>query len=210
MAPVAFIPARGGSKRLPRKALADLGGKPLLAWTVEAAREAGIFGDVVVCSEDTEILAVGSEYGASPVLRPPTLSGDDVTLAEVISWYGAPGPIYVLLPTSPFRSADSIRAAWATFRAADGASGLLSVSPVEPPEHLLRLVGGRIRFTRDFGTHRAHLQPTYRHDGGHWIVPYAPGHYVPFHPPQDETLDINTPQDLDFARWTLAHRRVAI
>ena len=75
---VAVIPARGGSKRLPRKNIADFMGKPMLAWPVEAALKSGVFSDVMVSSEDGEIGAVAEKYGALFIRRPPELATDEV------------------------------------------------------------------------------------------------------------------------------------
>jgi CMP-N-acetylneuraminic acid synthetase len=135
---------------------------------------------------------------------------DDVTVEQVLAYHGLT-EVYVLLPTSPFRSAQSIRLAHQAFLAAKprGAGGLLSLVPTDPPEHTLRLQDGWIQCDPHFGTPRQHLAPAYRHDGGHWIITAVPGSCVPFFTPPEEALDINTPEDLDRARWTLAQRPAA-
>lgn len=74
---VAIIPARGGSKGLPGKNLADICGKPLVAWSVEQACMATRIDSVWVSSDSEEILTVAQRYGARPILRPATLSGDE-------------------------------------------------------------------------------------------------------------------------------------
>ena len=67
---VAIIPARGGSKRIPRKNIVDFCGKPLIAWTIEAAQKTGVFDAIVVSTDDEEIAKVSVEYGAEvPFLR---------------------------------------------------------------------------------------------------------------------------------------------
>lgn len=74
---VAIIPARGGSKRIPRKNILPFGGKPMIAWAIHAARDSGLFDDVVVSTDDTEIAQVAREAGASvPFIRPAELSDD--------------------------------------------------------------------------------------------------------------------------------------
>ena len=78
-ATLAIIPARGGSKGIPRKNLAKFGGKPLIAWTIEAALGCKSIQRLVVSTEDAEIAAVAGEYGAEIVRRPADLSGDDAT-----------------------------------------------------------------------------------------------------------------------------------
>lgn len=82
---VAFIPARGGSKRIPRKNIRMFCGKPMIAWPIEVARGSGLFDHVAVSTDDEEIAAVAREWGAeAPFRRPPELSGDHVGTVEVI------------------------------------------------------------------------------------------------------------------------------
>ena len=74
---LAVIPARGGSKRIPHKNIKDFLGKPLIAYTIEAAKESGIFTDIIVSTDDEAIASVAREYGASvPFLRDAVLSND--------------------------------------------------------------------------------------------------------------------------------------
>ena len=119
MPTVCFIPARGGSKRIPRKNLLPLAGKPLLAYTIDNALETGVFAEVVVSSDDDEILALAEKCGASLDRRPPPLSGDLTKFVEVLEEYlqrPAIRPRFDtfagLLPTCPFRTAADVRSAW--------------------------------------------------------------------------------------------------
>src|SRR6266704_657127 len=80
-----LIPAWGGSKGIPRKNLAKLAGKPLLAWTIEAARESPSLERIVVSTEDDEIARVAREFGVEvPFMRPAELSGDDTPGIEPV------------------------------------------------------------------------------------------------------------------------------
>lgn len=112
---VGIVPARGGSKRLPRKNVADLGGRPLLDWTLQAARASNIFDKVWVSSEDQEIGSIAHILWPNCWWRrSPKLSLDDTPSIEVVKEINEkmPGDIYVLLqPTSPFRTADDIQKA---------------------------------------------------------------------------------------------------
>ncbi len=81
---IAVIPARGGSKRLPRKNLINLGGKPLIAHSIEAAFESRCFKKVVVSSDDQEILDIAEKFGATPYLRAADLAEDSVPTAPVL------------------------------------------------------------------------------------------------------------------------------
>lgn len=110
---VAIIPARGGSKGLPRKNLLDLAGKPLIAYSIEAALAAPSIDTVVVSTDDEEIAAVAREHGALvPFLRPPGLARSRSIIGHAVHYTimglgidQEDGPIVaVLYPTSPFRS----------------------------------------------------------------------------------------------------------
>ena len=137
---LALVPARGGSKRLPRKNIRELCGLPLLAYTVRCARQAQCFDRIVVSTDDPEIAELARTYGADvPWLRSVENSTDGSTsidaileVLERIENDGAPLPCAVMLlqPTSPFRSIDSIRRALALFDSAEGES-VVSVSPAD-------------------------------------------------------------------------------
>lgn len=81
---VAVIPARGGSKRIPRKNIKDFCGKPMIAWSIETARDSKLFDRVVVSTEDPEIAAVGGRWAAEIVDRPSSLADDYAGTTEVI------------------------------------------------------------------------------------------------------------------------------
>jgi CMP-N-acetylneuraminic acid synthetase len=136
-----FIPARGGSKRIPRKNVRALGGKPLIAWTIECARRAGIFADIVVSSEDDEVLSIAAEFGARADRRPIELGGDRVRFVEVLEEFlrrpenaGRYAEVMALLPTCPFRAPEDILAV-ADLRKTHPEACVVSVSGYEfPPE----------------------------------------------------------------------------
>ena len=115
---IAIIPARGGSKRLPRKNIAPFHGRPIIAWTIDAAIAADCFDAVIVSTEDAEIAGIAAEYGARVEARPPTLAGDRATVTEVcldlLDREEAAGRPYDILcclyATAPLRNADDIRA----------------------------------------------------------------------------------------------------
>ena len=116
-----LIPARGGSKAIPRKNIVDLAGKPLLAYTCQAALECNTLTQVILNTDDEEIAAIGRSYGvAAPFLRPENLATDETpilpviqhTLAWLVEQAGFETDIVVLLqPTSPLRKAEHIDAA---------------------------------------------------------------------------------------------------
>jgi CMP-N-acetylneuraminic acid synthetase len=174
--PLCIIPARGGSKRLPGKNLATLAGKSLLARTVECARASGVFSEICVSSEDDAILEEGERHGAEILhRRSPELAGDRAQVKtvcrEILLERRAAGrhdeSFGVLLPTSPLRRAQDLRAAWEAFLAS-GAAVLMSVTRFEPPpQRALALREGRLE--QHFGAEhfgpRQQLEPLYRHDG---------------------------------------------
>jgi CMP-N,N'-diacetyllegionaminic acid synthase len=114
---MAVIPARGGSKRAPRKNIRALGDKPLLAYTIAAAREAGLGDATLVSTEDPEIAAVAKQWGAGVLPRPDALATDAASTEGVLlhaldeaakaGWH--PKWILTLPPTSPFRRPTTIR-----------------------------------------------------------------------------------------------------
>ena len=141
---LAVVPARGGSKRLPRKNVLPLGGRPLISWTIAAAQASGVFDDILVSTDDEEIANVARDAGALvPWLRPANLCTDTATSAAVLqhalAWYelerGVVNAVVLLQPTSPFRRDASIREAVASFREQrePQAQAVVSVSPA--PQH---------------------------------------------------------------------------
>lgn len=83
---IAVIPARGGSKRIPRKNIKSFCGKPMIAWSIETARESGLFDSIIVSTDDAEIADVARTYGAeSPFIRPSDLSNDFAGTTEVVA-----------------------------------------------------------------------------------------------------------------------------
>ncbi len=135
---VAVIPARGGSKGLPRKNLLDLCGRPLLAWSIAQARAADGIDSVWVSSDDPEILAVAETWGGHPIPRPQNISGD--TASSESAWLHALDAIesagvavrtvVAMQATSPLREAADLDAALARF-AEGNYDSLLSVTEVE-------------------------------------------------------------------------------
>lgn len=138
---LAIIPARGGSKRLPRKNVLDLAGKPLIAWTIEAALQSKYLQRVVVSTDDAEIAQVAQQYGADvPFMRPAPLARDESSsidvLMHMLQELENRGEYYrylmLLQPTSPLRSAAHIDAA-IDMLLAKQADALVSVCELDHP-----------------------------------------------------------------------------
>jgi len=222
--PLCLVPARGGSKRLPRKNIAPLGGKPLLAWTIEAAKTAGIFDSVWVSSENEEILKVAQDWGATALPRTPSLATDHVTVVELclhvieelISRNQSYTDLYVLLPTSPFRKSETIKCAWKTYLESEADALMSIVSLHHPAQWALTQNGGWVSplDPKTYETPRQRLTPTYRHDGGHAIAEIARfiqirsflgPRTLAFPVSEEESVDVDEPIDLAWASFLLEH-----
>jgi CMP-N,N'-diacetyllegionaminic acid synthase len=150
-----IIPARGGSKGVPRKNVRMVGGKPLIAWTILAAKESKLGRNCYVSTEDVEIAGVAEDFGAQVIFRPAHFAEDSTPMAEVVKHcledYESrqANPIeYILLlqPTSPLRSAEDIDAALSRL-ISTGADSLLSVTPYEGvhPSKMYTLQGNHLQ-----------------------------------------------------------------
>lgn len=172
---VCLIPARGGSKRIPRKNIRPFNGKPMIAWSIDAARQAGVFDRIIVSTDDDEIADVAQSHGAEvPFTRPADLADDHATTIDVvrhgIGWLdangGAPDALCCLYATAPFASPDDIRAGPALLADADFA---LPVTPFGfPIQRAVRITGeGRLQmFDPDQFNTRSQDLPEAWHDAG--------------------------------------------
>lgn len=153
---LAVVPARGGSKGVPGKNVRAVGGRPLIAWTLDVAREASdVLWRTVVSTDDEEIARVAREHGADvPWLRPADLGGDTVPMLPVLRHAvqaveaeggGEVDWVCLLQPTAPFRTAEDIRAAVA-LAAAGGCDSVISVLRVFDvhPVLMKRIEDGRL------------------------------------------------------------------
>lgn len=138
-----LITARGGSKGIPRKNIKLLAGKPLIAYTIDAAKAAGVFDRIIVSTDDAEIADVAKQYGAEvPFMRPPELAGDTTptlpVLVHALKWLKEnesyePDAVMLLQPTAPLRTPEHIREAVGLFTKSS-ADSVVSVSEV-PGHH---------------------------------------------------------------------------
>ena len=109
---LAIIPARGGSKRLPRKNILDLNGKPLIAWSIEAGLQSKYIDKIVVTSDDDEIINISNKFGAQTIKRPEELASDTATtfdaIQHTINNIVKYDYVVLLQPTSPLRDNNHI------------------------------------------------------------------------------------------------------
>jgi CMP-N,N'-diacetyllegionaminic acid synthase len=138
---IAIIPARGGSKRLPKKNIKLFCGKPLITWSIDAAIESNIFDEIVVSSDNDEILEIANCKDVLLRKRPSELSTDIATtqdvVADAITWMKASGvevsTFTILQPTSPLRRANHIIEAFQLFSERLNVDVVVSVSECPQP-----------------------------------------------------------------------------
>lgn len=169
---LAIIPARGGSKGVPRKNIYPLAGKPLIAWTIEAALAASGLDRVIVSTDDENIAAVSREYGAEvPFLRSSELAADDTktlpVLQDVVSRLRTtdgycPDAVMTLQPTSPLRTPRHIDEAISMFKADKNADSLVSCVEVPHIFHPLSIM--RMNENGYLQRYLSDAQPTRRQD----------------------------------------------
>lgn len=221
MKPLCVIPARGGSKRLPRKNILPLHNKPMLAYSIEAALASKCFDRVLVSTEDREIGRIAREYGAQVHERPEHLAGDMVSATDVC--IEAAGEHYdsivCLQPSSPLRSVEDIRACCHRFDDC-GADFLVSVTMVDPHyfHWAVRPDGEwwRMHFGSQYLAERSLLPEIYRPNGSIKIGRAGPlralrNFFGPklaaYQTPEERSLHVATQFDFDFASYLLSTRQ---
>jgi pseudaminic acid cytidylyltransferase len=181
MKPVAIIPARGGSKRIPGKNIRPFCGKPMIAYSIEAARASGVFGRILVSTDDAAIAAVARAHGGEvPFVRPEALSNDEAgtepVLVHALEWLKARGEMpdeaCCLYATVPFVSAADLAAGLETLRST-GATSAFAVTTFEYPIfRALRLESGRLGMLwPEYLDVRSQNLPEAWHDAGqfYWV-----------------------------------------
>lgn len=174
---LAVIPARGGSKRIPRKNIKMFCGKPMIAWSIEAARDSGCFDKIVVSTDDVEISEVARHYGAeTPFVRPAQLS-DDFTgtipvIAHATEWYEerglSPQQVCCIYATAPFVRAQDLIAGLAILESAASDYAFSVTSYPFPIQRAIRLSEqGRVSMfdAQHFATRSQDLEEAF-HDAG--------------------------------------------
>jgi len=177
------IPARGGSKRLPRKNVLPLAGKPLICWTIESALQTGLKARILVTSDDEEILSIASRYADQGVIahkRPAALATDTATTADVLVEAAeseqkaghTPDTLVLLQPTSPLRTATDILDAVDTFQEAGCKDTVVSVCEVDHPTAWIGVIDERAMFSGiDLSGKRSQdYQREYRLNGGVYVA----------------------------------------
>lgn len=226
------IPARGGSKRLPRKNVRSLGGKPLLLHTVDAALAAGPWARVVVSTDDDEIKAVAQERGGVTVEdRPAALATDTAKNEDVLlellarPAYQDVDVISMLLPTCPLRTSAQIREAFESLDA--NIDSVVSFTDFEFPAQLAvtfdaqcmmsPLISPSPLITGDFRTQDQ--QPTYRPNGAMYFSwakvfrqsrNFYAGAVKGYLMPRINSVDIDISDDFAYAQYLIDSKQVAV
>lgn len=229
MSVVALIPARGGSKGIPRKNLAQVHGRSLLAWAVEAAVAASTVDRTIVSTEDEEIAEAARAAGAEvPFRRPAELAADDTTdlpvFQHALAWLAEheglrPELVVHLRPTSPARRPGLVDAAVAALRAHPAATSLRSVSPSPvTPWKTYAIVDGQLRpllgtlEEERFNQPRQALPEAWLHDGVIDVIrrevieggSMSGPAMLAWRSDPDEAVDVDHPADLERAAAALA------
>jgi pseudaminic acid cytidylyltransferase len=217
---VAVIPARGGSKRIPRKNIKSFNGKPMIAWSIEAAKSSGLFERIIVSTDDAEIAEISIKWGAEvPFTRPAELSNDFATTAEVIvhavQWAIDQGmnleSVCCIYATAPFVQVEDIKRGWEALDSGDWDYAFTVTDFAAPIFRSFKQIeqgGLEMFFPEHFGTRSQDL-PVALHDAGqfYWGSPEAwiQGKCIfnnrskPIVIPRWRVQDIDTSEDWDRA-----------
>ncbi|MDY0273693.1 MAG: pseudaminic acid cytidylyltransferase [Advenella sp.] len=219
---LAIIPARGGSKRIPRKNIKPFGGKPMIAWSIEAALKSDCFDHIIVSTDDQEIADIAIKHGASvPFIRPAELSDDQTgtipVIRHAIDWFNQQGnsveQACCLYATAPFVQAKDIRQGLEALQQHQCDYAFSVTSYAFPIQRAIRLNGnGRVEMfnPEHFYTRSQDLEEAF-HDAGQfywgqaqaWLdgrVIFTPNS-VPVLLPRHRVQDIDTLEDWVRAEW---------
>jgi len=226
------ILARGGSKGIPRKNIVDLGGKPLLAWSIECAKACKSIDDVYVSSEDEEILQVALKYGALRITRPIALARDEVWSKDalkdaVLSAECQEDKEYDVVVElnnfCPFRSPEDVEVALSCLDDSGADSVVSLAATAEHPMRCKKFKGLFLTDLKGFpegeGSRRQDLQEIYYRNGAIYVMRrdlivnegkrigrFCRGYEMP----RERSLNIDTPYDLELARAWVNRSRLVI
>ncbi|MCQ2519445.1 MAG: pseudaminic acid cytidylyltransferase [Lachnospiraceae bacterium] len=222
MSKVCIITARGGSKRIPGKNIKDFLGKPIIAYSIEAALNSGVFDEVMVSTDSAEIAEIAKAYGAKvPFVRSDENANDFAVTRDVckvvIESYRAEGKVFDLFacvyPTAPFLTAEKLKAAVETLEKSDAYSLVPVVQFSFPPQRGVVVRDGLMQFMNpEFAQTRSQdLEPVF-HDVGQFYIEktekfleeftLVTSKTVPFVLPEEEVQDID-----NYSDWAIAEMK---
>ncbi len=220
-----IIPARAGSKGVPGKNRRELGGMSLVERTYRVAIESGVLDRIVVSTDDFQVLAIAQKIGLEvPFIRPAELSGDGASMIDVVGHTLAeldktgyrPGAVMLLQPTSPLRTADHIRHAFALIGGGDSVCSVVPLPQTMCPHYVMRVdeAGHLVNFLAEGAqiTRRQDVPQAFVRDGTIYLTRYSVliqrrtfygNECIPMVLDPAESLSIDTEED-----WNLASRRL--
>lgn len=220
MSAVAIIPARGGSKRIPRKNIRDFCGKPMLGWPLETALGTGLFSKVIVSTDDDEVASIAGGLGAEISERPAELSGDHASFQGVMEYEARrlvgqdqPDHLCFILATAVFLTAEMLRDGAARMGTGQWDFAIHAApfpSPVQRAFVLTKSGGTRMMHPENYYTRSQDLEPAFYDVGQcYWgrleCFLKAPGasfygdRTVAIPVDRQSVVDIDTPEDWDLA-----------
>jgi N-acylneuraminate cytidylyltransferase/CMP-N,N'-diacetyllegionaminic acid synthase len=224
---LAIIPARGGSKGLPGKNIKILGGKPLIAWSIEAALNSAEIDRTIVTTDAEDIAQVAIEFGADvPFLRPEELAADDTSSADVVlhvlNTLEEEYDIIVLLqPTSPFRTSQHIQQAFAQCKEHNNYTLISACESDKSPDWLFWNEGNKLEpilGENSKATRRQDVRKAYVLNGAIYVVEvnrfkqhlkFLHDNSLPFVMDKQSSVDIDDVMDFKFAELVLNEKPLA-
>jgi pseudaminic acid cytidylyltransferase len=219
---LAVIPARGGSKRIPRKNIKPFAGLPMIAWSIRAAIDSECFDRIVVSTDDDEIAQVARNYGAEcPFVRPPELSDDHTgtipVVAHAIAWHNEQGyavtDVCCLYATAPFMQAQDIKRGLDILSSGNADYAFAVTTYAFPIQRAIRITDQqRVQMFQPehFNTRSQDLEEAW-HDAGQfywgranaWLAqqPVFSEAAAPIIIPRHRVQDIDTSEDWQRAEW---------
>lgn len=225
MTTICIIPARGGSKRIPRKNIRPFAGKPMIAHSITTAKESGVFDRIIVTTDDPEIMDVARAWGAEiPFIRPPELANDhagtDAVLIHALKWFEAQGTpatfACCLYATAPFARPQYVREGLEILRRTGATTAFSVTSFPYPIFRALKVTeGDRLQmFWPEHRLTRSQDLPEAYHDAGQFYWMQVPKYLAegrlfssdsaPVRLPRHLVQDIDT--DEDWVRAELMHK----
>ena len=214
------IPARGGSKRIPRKNTRDFCGRPIIAWSIDAAVKSECFDRIIVSTDDEDIASVAKQYGAEiPFMRPAQLADDytgtTAVIAHAIEWHNSHGEetskVCCLYATAPFVQATDLQKGLDILESSEAGYAFSVTSYAFPIQRAIRITGDQraeMFQPEHFNTRSQDLEEAW-HDAGQfywgraaaWLgnKPIFSSDAVPVLLPRHRVQDIDTPEDWERA-----------
>lgn len=219
---LAVIPARGGSKRIPRKNIKPFGGQPMIAWSIAAAKQSGCFDRIFVSTDDAEIAQLAQAHGAEvPFMRPPELSDDHVgtipVIGHAVAWQNQHGAqaqdVCCIYATAPFVQAADLQRGLQTLQSSGADYAFSVTSYAFPIQRAIRITSQqRVEMFQPehFSTRSQDLAEAW-HDAGQfywgkataWLSgkPLFSQDAAPVPLPRHRVQDIDIPEDWQRAEW---------